>query len=159
MRIYDVQQQPDSIMKRGATNPIKQFFNSTFGCGFTSKKTDGTSVKEQLYQAASNLPDGIREKCLEYIEKGQTKRDFIDMLNERYEKKKAEFEAAWAEYQESKDNLALMKKIYEALEIKYQDSESDFENNQVTQAKKNFTNADISTTTLLSKCRDVSWLT
>ncbi len=128
------------------------FINTVFAGRFSdSKKADNMTLKEQLYQNVANLPDGLREKFLEYLEKGVTKREFIDFLNERYEKKQAEFEVAWAEYQASKDNLKLLEKIYDTLENKYANSDSNFELGQLAKAKKAFTDGEMNTDNLLSK--------
>ena len=133
------------------TNP---FINTVFN--FKTKNGETLTVREMLYEQAANLPANIRKKYLEFLENGETKRDFIDMLNERYEKKQAEFEAAWAEYQASKDNLKLLTKIYETLEKKYANSDSDFEQSKVELAFKNARISEMSTDALLGKCSDIA---
>ncbi len=141
-------------LNKKVTNP---FINTVFNLRTKKGEAGETlTVREMLYEQAANLPANIREKYLEFLEKGETKRDFIDMLNERYEKKQAEFEAAWAEYQASKDNLKLLTKIYETLEKKYANSDSDFEQSKVELAFKNARISEMSTDALLGKCSDIA---
>lgn len=156
LKVNGTTENPDSIqLKTVVTNPL---INCVFGSnkGPSSSNVPNITTKEKLYQNAVNLPDGLRENFLEYLENGATKRDFIDLLNERYEKKQAEFEVAWAEYQESKNNVKLLEKIYNILQNKYGDSESNFEQSQLARAEKNFNNADTSSWNKLLKCRDIS---
>lgn len=142
--------------------PNKVVTNPFINCVFKNERSSSScnvhnmTTKENLYQNAANLPDGLREKFLEYLENGTTERDFIDLLNERYEKKQAEFEVAWAEYQESKNNVKLLERIYNILQNKYGDSESNFERSQLAQAERNYNNADMSSWNKLLKCRDIS---
>lgn len=131
------------------------FINTVFA-NMKTKNSETLTTREKLYEQAANLPAGIREKYLEYLEKGETKRDFIDMLNEKYEKKQAEFEAAWAEYQEAKNNLKLLKKIYEILEKKYANSDSDFEHSKIELAFKNARSSELNADALLGKCSDIA---
>lgn len=154
LRVNGTTENTDSIqLNKVVTNP---FINTVFAGRLSSNNTQGQSTKEQLYQKAVDLPDGIREKFLDYLENGASEKEFIDLLNERYEKKQAEFEVAWAEYQESKNNLKLLEKIYNIIQNKYGDSESTYEQSQLAQAEKNFNNADMSTWNQLLKCRDIS---
>ncbi len=154
LRVNGTTENTDNIqLNKVVTNP---FTNCVFDGRLSSNNKTNQSLKEQLYAKAANLPDNISEQFLEYIEKGATKREFIDLLNERYEKKQAEFEVAWAEYQETKNNLKLLERIYNILQNKYGDSESNFEQSQLAQAEKNFNNADMSSWNKLLKCRDIS---
>lgn len=144
----------DSIqLNKVVTNP---FINCVFDGKLSSNNKAGQTNKADLYVNSYNLPDDIAEIYREYLEEGTTKQEFIDLLNERYEKKQAEFEVAWAEYQESKNNLKLLERIYDILQNKYGDSESNFEQSQLAQAEKNFNNADMSSWNKLLKCRDIS---
>ncbi len=154
LRVNGTTENTDSIrLTSFVTNP---FMNCVFDGKLSSNNKTNQSLKEQLYADAVNLPDNVREQFLEYLEQGATKREFIDLLNERYEKKQAEFEAAWAEYQELKNNVKLLEKIYNILQNKYGDSESGYEQSQLAQAEKNFYSADMSTWNKLLKCRDIS---
>ena len=150
LRVNGNSENKDSIkLNKVMTNP---FINTVFdGKLISAGKNGKVSLKEQLYMNTANLPDGLREKFLEYLENRTVKREFIDLLNERYEKKQAEFEAAWAEYQASKDNLKLLEKIYNTLENKYAHSDSNFELSRLESAKKAFTNGEMNTDNLLSK--------
>ena len=132
------------------------FLNCIFGDKLKPNMSKNMSKKEQLYENIANLPKDLQEKFLKYLEEGTTPKDFIDLLNERYEKKQAEFEVAWAEYQQAKDNLKLLEKIYLIIENKYSNSESDFEISQVKNAKKAFNNGELSASILLSKASDIA---
>lgn len=141
---------PKIQLNSNMTNPL--FRGNIFDGRLSSQKnTDSISVKEQLYQSAANLPDDIREKFLEYLENGATEKDFIDLLIKRHEKKQAEFEVAWAEYQESKNNLKLLEKIYNVLEKKCAGSESNCDLSKLAQAEKALNNGRMSSDGLLSK--------
>lgn len=139
---------------KAVTNP---FINSVY-TGYLSKNkgTDSMTTKEYLHQQAALLPNDIRKKFLESLEKGTIERDFIDLLNERYEKKQAEFEIAWAEYQEAKNNLKLLERLYEIIENKYSGSDSDYELGQVTKAEKSFRAGEMNAEHLLLKSRDIA---
>lgn len=154
LRVNGITENTDSIQpNKVVTDP---FLNCVFDGQLSSNNKINQSLKEQLYAKAVNLPDNVREQFLQYLEQGATKREFIDLLNERYEKKQAEFEVAWAEYQESKNNVKLLERIYNILQNKYGDSESGYERSQLAQAEKNFNSADMSTWNKLLKCRDIS---
>lgn len=149
-KLNGISENKDSIqLNKVVTNP---FINSVY-TGYLSKNKETTSMstKEYLHQQAALLPNDIRQKFLEALDKGATERDFIDLLNERYEKKQAEFEVAWAEYQEAKNNLKLLEKLYNIIEKKYANSESDFELGQVTKAEKSMKSGEMNADMLLSK--------
>ncbi len=154
LRVNGTIENNDSIqLNKVVTNP---FINCVFDGKLSSNNKAAQTNKADLYVNSYNLPDDIAEIYREYLDEGTTKREFIDLLNERYEKKQAEFEVAWAEYQESKNNLKLLQRIYDILQNKYGDSESNFEQSQLAQAEKNFNNADMSSWNKLLKCRDIS---
>ena len=74
----------------------------------------------------------------------------------KYDKKQAEFEQAWAEYQASKNSLNFYKKTLEIIEKKYENSDSNYELGLVSQADKNKTNAERRSDILLSKASDIA---
>ncbi len=135
-KLNGISENKDSIqLNKVVTNP---FINSIYTGNLSkNKETNSMTTKEYLHQQAALLPNDIRQKFLESLEKGTTEKDFIDLLNERYEKRQAEFEVAWAEYQEAKNNLKLLEKLYNAIEKQYANSESDFELGKITIAEKN----------------------
>lgn len=136
-------------LNKAATNP---FINSIYAGNLSkNKETTSMTTKEYLHQQAALLPNDIRQKFLESLDKGATERDLIDLLNERYEKKQAEFEVAWAEYQEAKNNLKLLEKLFNAIEKRYANSDSDFELGQVTRAEKSKKSGEMNADLLLSK--------
>lgn len=154
-RLNGISENKDSIqLNKVVTNP---FINSVYTAYLSkNKETNSMTTKEYLHQQAALLPNDIRQKFLESLEKGATEKEFIDLLNERYEKRQAEFEAAWAEYQEAKNNLKLLEKLYNAIEKKYANSESDFELGQVTKAEKSKRSGEMNADILLSKASSIA---
>ncbi len=134
--------------------------NNLFGFGFATNpyKTEQKTLKEELYEKIANVKDpAIRQQILDGLSGANTpSKMFVDMLIKRYEKKQAQFEQAWAEYQASKDNLAFYKKVMETLEKKYANSESDYENGLVSKAEKNYKNSEMYSDILLSKASDIA---
>lgn len=156
MRVEKVQQETVQNQQNQATVSEK-YLNCIFGQTNPIKNNkDATTKKEELYMVASQLDDGVREKFLEYLEKGETPKDFIDYLNERYEKKQEQFEIAWAEYQEAKNNLKLLEKVYNILMNKYNDSDSAYEQGQLEKAYKNKLNSSWLVDALLAKASDIA---
>lgn len=154
-KLDGISEKKDSIqLNKVVTNP---FINSVY-TGYFSKNKETTSMttKEYLHQQAALLPNDIRKKFLESLEKGTTEKEFIDLLNERYEKRQAEFEVAWAEYQEAKNNLKLLERLYDIIEKKYANSESDFELGKITTAEKNKRSGEMNADILLSKASSIA---
>ena len=112
--------------------------------------------KELLYEKAAQLPANIRDKFLEELENSTISEDFVDMLNKRYEKKKEEFEKAWAEYQASKENLKFLQKVLEIMTRKYAQSESGYEQGLLKNAQRNYSNGNTWTDVLLSIASDIA---
>ena len=80
LRVNGNSENKDSIkLNKVMTNP---FINTVFdGKLISAGKNGKVSLKEQLYMNTANLPDGLREKFLEYLENRTVKREFIDLLN------------------------------------------------------------------------------
>ena len=132
--------------------------NSIHGFGYNSNPISNPKTqKEALFEKLANIKDPeirkqVEQGLLNYTSPSQA---FVDMLIARHDKKKAEFEDAWAEYQISKDNLAFYREIFEILENKYENTESNYEAGLVRRAKSNYTNAEILTDLLLDKASDI----
>lgn len=147
------------LTKNYLTSPFTksepQKLNSIFASNpvLASKNEKSEEKKEtEMDKALKNISDPeTRAKIKEAFQNGSPSRTFVDYLIKRHEKHQAEFEAAWAEYQASKNNLQFYKKICETMTTKYENSESNYEQGLVTKAEKNFKNADSSTDLLLDK--------
>ena len=129
-----------------STNPIK-------GWSFEKQNTGENKAltKQDLYIKLADIKDPKLRDDIENILKGGKPSDaFLKMLNDRYNKHKAEFETKWAEYQVAKGNKATLKSTMLKLEEKYKDSESDYENSKVKHAQKDYKNAEIDADVLLS---------
>ena len=107
------------------------------------------------------LLDGIKDaKTREIVKKamvsGNPSRAFIDMLIERHEKHQAEFEEVWAQYQATKNQTQLYKKICEQLLKEYETSQSVTDKTNYNNAYKNYADADLNKEILLDKAMDIS---
>ena len=150
-------------LKTGSTftfnyNLNTQNSNIIFNFGTNTIKSDKKTAKEELYEKLANIKNPeIREQVMNGLGGITTpSQEFIDMLIAKYDKKQAQFEVAWAEYQASKDNLAFYKKIMETLEKKYENTESNYEASLVKNAQKNFSNAELNRDILLSNASDIA---
>lgn len=147
------------LTKNYLTSPFTktepQKLNSIFASNpvLASKNEKEDEKKEtEMDKALKGISDPeTRAKVKEAYQNGSPSRAFVDYLIKRHEKHQAEFEAAWAEYQASKNNLQFYKKLCETMTTKYENSESNYEQGLVTKAEKNFKNADSSTDLLLDK--------
>ena len=127
--------------------PNNQIFNFNSNPIKDNKKTE----KEEIYEKLANIKNPELAGEIENILQGKTPdQEFIDLLIKRYEKKQAEFEEAWARYQEAKGNRNTLKNTLEKLQKKYSNSESDYENGLVAKAERNFKYADLNEDVLLS---------
>ena len=111
-----------------------------------------TEKAEALENALNGVSDSeTRAAIKEAYQNGNPSRAFVDYLIKRHEKQQEKFEAAWAEYQASKNNLQFYKKVCETVTKKYENSDSNYEQGLITKADKNFTNAEMTTDLLLDK--------
>lgn len=134
--------EPQKINSIFASNPV-----------LASKNEKAEEKKEtEMDKALKGVNDAeTRAAIKEAFQNGSPSRDFVDYLIKRHEKHQEQFEAAWAEYQASKNNLQFYKKICETMTTKYENSESNYEKGLVSKAEKNFKSADSSTDLLLDK--------
>ena len=129
-----------------SSNPIK-------GWTFEKQNTDENKplTKQDLYIKLAEIKDPkLRDEIENILNGGKPSDAFLKMLNERYEKHQAEFEAKWAEYQAAKGNKTTLKDTLTKLQNKYEGSESDYENSLVRHAENNYKNAEIDVDVLLS---------
>ncbi|CCY23826.1 unknown [Brachyspira sp. CAG:484] len=134
---------PQKLNSIFASNPIA-----------AGKRTE--KAEEKKAEALENALDGVsdsetRAAIKEAYQNGNPSRAFVDYLIKRHEKQQEKFEAAWAEYQASKNNLQFYKKVCETVTKKYENSDSNYEQGLITKADKNFTNAEMTTDLLLDK--------
>lgn len=132
------------------------YMNTVFFDYHAPKKEEPKTNKEVLLERAMELPADVRDKFIAELENSTISKDFMDMLNKRYEKKKAEFEVAWAEYQQLKNHQKFLEKILTILLRKYADSESGYEQSLVRNAQNNFRNGEINTDIALSNASDIA---
>ncbi|MBO6088531.1 hypothetical protein J6P92_09350 [bacterium] len=127
-----------------SSNPIK-------GWTFERQNTSKALTKQDLYIKLADIKNpALRNDIENILNGGKPSEAFLKMLNERYEKHQAEFEAKWAEYQAAKGNKATLKDTLTKLQNKYADSESDYENSLVRHAENNYKDAEIDADVLLS---------
>ncbi len=147
----------NSYLGDGNTTTSQKNKLGIFGFGYASNSIKSKSQKEILYEKISSIKDPeIRKQVEESFLTGTPSKQFIDYLIKKYDKKQAEFEQAWAEYQASKNNLNFYKKILETIEKKYENSDSNYELSLVDQADKNKINAEHMSDILLSKASDIA---
>ena len=123
-------------------------------------KTDSEEDKrfEEITKKLEQIKDPkIREQVAAEMFAGNLSDAFFDMIMERYDKKKAEFEEIWAKYQEAKAKGEDLKKTCERLLAEYKRSNGDVTtksnyNKAYNEYAATETNADI----LLTSARDVS---
>ena len=128
-----------------------------FGLGYVSNPIKSISQKEILYEKICSIKDPeVRKQVEESFLTGTPSQQFVYYLIKKYDKKQAEFEQAWAEYQASKNSLNFYKKTLEIIEKKYENSDSNYELGLVSQADKNKTNAERRSDILLSKASDIA---
>lgn len=146
------------IYETSNSTPITGFkalktLNSCFGNGYTSNPIENKKIsdKQKIYENLDKIKNPeLRAEVENILQGGTPSQAFIDMLLKRYEKKQAEFEEAWARYQEAKGERASLKKTLETIQKRYANSESNYENGLVTKAEKNYKNADLDADILLS---------
>lgn len=127
--------------------------NNIFNFGFASNPVNNNKVsdKQHIYENLDKIKNPeLRAEVENILQGGTPSQAFIDMLLKRYEKKQAEFEEAWARYQEAKGIKTTLKATLEKIQKKYANSESNYENGLVTKAEKNYKNADLDADILLS---------
>lgn len=130
-----------------------------FGFGFATNPIENKqkTQKEELLEKLSRIKNPETRKQIEKsLLYGTPSQEFVDYLIKKYNKKQAEFEEAWAEYQASKDNLKFYKKTFEVIEKKYENTDSNYEMSLVTKADKDMTTAERNSDILLSKASDIA---
>ncbi len=130
--------------------------NSVFATNPITASKQNAKAEEKKAEAMENALNGVsdpetRAAIKDAYYNGNPTRAFIDYLIKRHEKQQEKFEAAWAEYQASKNNLQFYKKICETVTKKYENSDSNYEQGLITKADKNYTNAEMTTDQLLDK--------
>ena len=99
----------------------------------------------------------IREKVAAEMFAGNLSDAFFDMIMERYDKKKAEFEEIWAKYEVAKGQAADLKKTCERLLAEYKKSEDDAgKKGEYNKAYNNFAEAQLDADIYLDVAGDVS---
>lgn len=98
----------------------------------------------------------IRAQVEEELYSGNLTDLFFEMLVDRYEKKKDEFDEIWAKYQLAKGQAADMKKTCEKLLREYQYNESSSIRSRYVNAEKEYSDADMWSEIYLSEAMDVS---
>ena len=98
----------------------------------------------------------IRAQVEAEVYTGNLSDAFLDMLIDRYEKKKDEFDEIWAKYQLAKGEAADMKKTCERLLREYRNNESSSIRSQYITAERQYTDADMWSDIYLSEAMDVS---
>lgn len=161
MGIKKVENTPKVDLNLGSyglnSSKVEQPKLGIFGFGYASNSIKTKSQKEMLYEKISSIKDPeVRKQVEESFLTGTPSQQFVDYLIKKYDKKQAEFEQAWAEYQASKNSLNFYKKTLEIIEKKYENSDSNYELGLVSQADKNKTNAERRSDILLSKASDIA---
>lgn len=130
------------------------FMNSVFGNGHTTNPLKAEKIKDAdvIMKGLPEIKDPkLRQEIENMILNGcEPSKDFVDMLIERLEKKQAEFEIAWAKYQEAKGDRMAYKEMFEKLQKKYANSESGYDQGLVTKAQNKYKDAEINSDVLLS---------
>lgn len=149
----NINNNPKPDVKQYVTNCFG-FMNSIYGNGYASNPLKGNKLKDfdNIIENLANIKNPELRKELENIilNGAEPSKDFVDVLIERFEKKQAEFEEAWARYQEAKGDRMTYKEMLEKLQKKYADSESGYEQGLITKAENKFKDADINSDILLS---------
>lgn len=136
--------------------PKTEKINSIFASNPITAAKSAEKAQEKKAEALENALNGVsdpetRAAIKDAYLNGNPSRAFVDYLIQRHEKQQEKFEAAWAEYQASKNNLQFYKKICETLTKKYENSDSNYEQGLITKADKNYSNAEMTTDQLLDK--------
>ena len=113
---------------------------------------------ERINKKLAQIKDpNVRKQVAQEMYTGSMSDAFFDMLMERYDKKKAEFEEVWEKYQLAKGEAADMKKTCERLLAEYKKSNDDtIKKGAYDKAYKNFADAQLNEDIYLSIARDVS---
>ena len=130
----------NQIFNFGTTNPIKK------------------NAKEDLIERAQHIKDPeVRKHVIDGLCNIESPSEaFYNMLIKKYDKQSADFEVAWEEYQQTKNQAAFYKKVLATLAAKYEDSESGYEQGLVRQAQNNYKNANIYSDIALGKASDIA---
>lgn len=129
-----------------STNPIKGWSLERQNNGDKKLLT-----KQDLYVKLADIKNPeLRNEIENILNGGTPSKAFMDYLLQKYEKRQAEFEEAWAKYQIAKGEKTTLKATFEKIQKKYEGSESDFENGQVRHAEKDFKNAELDADIYLS---------
>ena len=129
-----------------ATNPLK---------GWSLERQENGNkkllTKQDMYIKLADIKNSeLRSEVENILNGGTPSKAFMDYLLQKYEKRQAEFEEAWAKYQIAKGEKTTLKATFEKIQKKYEGSESDFENGQVRHAEKDFKNAELDADIYLS---------
>lgn len=134
----------------------REKINSIFASNPINAAKATEKAQEKKAEALENALNGVsdpetRAAIKDAYLNGNPSRAFVDYLIQRHEKQQEKFEAAWAEYQASKNNLQFYKKICETVTKKYENSDSNYEQGLITKADRNYSNAEMTTDQLLDK--------
>ncbi len=113
----------DGIQNVPGLNRISLFFGLN-----GLNQTDGQKDEkfEEINKRLEQIKDPkIREKVAAEMFAGNLSDAFFDMIMERYDKKKAEFEEIWAKYEVAKGQAADLKKTCERLLAEYKKYDGD----------------------------------
>ncbi len=129
-----------------ATNPLK---------GWSLEKQDNGDkkllTKQDMYIKLADIKNHeLRSEVENILNGGTPSKAFMDYLLQKYEKRQAEFEEAWAKYQVAKGERTTLKVTFEKIQKKYEGSESPYDNGLVKTAEKNYKTADLDADIYLS---------
>ncbi len=134
---------------------ISLFFNSP-----KAKKTDPQQDEkfEEINKRLGQIKDPkIREKVAAEMFAGNLSDAFFDMIMERYDKKKAEFEEIWAKYEVAKGQAADLKKTCERLLAEYKKYDGDTAKERAyNQAYTSYAEAQLDADIYLDVAGDIS---
>lgn len=125
----------------------------------SSKEIQAQNDKKQaeIEKKLASIKDSkIRAQIADELYFGNLSSAFFDLLMERYENKKNEFEEIWEKYQFAKGQAADMKKTCERLLREYQRNENSIRKSQYITAENNYKDADMWADIYLSSAMDAS---
>ena len=145
----------DGIQNVPGLNRISLFFGLG-RVGQTNAKQDERF--EAINKKLEHIKDPkVRAQIAEDMFAGNLSDAFFDMLMERYDKKKAEFEEVWAKYEAAKGEAANLKKTCERLLAEYKKSDDDAgKKGEYNKAYNNYTEAQLNADIYLDVAGDVS---
>jgi hypothetical protein len=140
-------------------NKVSLFYNFT---PQTAAATDKIKQQEEEKQAKidkklDTIKDPkIRAQVEAELYSNNLTEEFFELLLDRYERKKEEFDILWAKYQAAKGEAANMKKVCERLLREYQSKQDVSVRSRYINTERNFQEADMWADIYLSEAGDVA---